>query len=184
RAARRAGAGGEVGAVAEHDAGAVHDPRPADHLHPGLAARVDRDHRDLHADLHPALAALRHRPAVLWAARGAESANGLPVPAGGDGGVLPERRLAAARHAQPDIRGHDAVHGYPGDCRGVAVPVPGDRPVAAPGVVRSLRSSLDGKGNLKPKILVTRATFEDVIAELRERFEVEDNQKDATPLFS
>ena len=34
-----------------HDAGAVH------HLHPRLAARVDRDHRHLHADLHSAAAA-------------------------------------------------------------------------------------------------------------------------------
>jgi lactate dehydrogenase-like 2-hydroxyacid dehydrogenase len=34
---------------------------------------------------------------------------------------------------------------------------------------------------VKPKILVTRATFDDVIAKLRERFDVEDNQKDDTP---
>jgi gluconate 2-dehydrogenase len=34
---------------------------------------------------------------------------------------------------------------------------------------------------VKPKILVTRATFDDVIDKLRERFEVEDNQKDDTP---
>ena len=34
---------------------------------------------------------------------------------------------------------------------------------------------------MKPKILVTRATFQDVIDKLRERFEVEDNQKDDSP---
>jgi gluconate 2-dehydrogenase len=34
---------------------------------------------------------------------------------------------------------------------------------------------------VKPKILVTRATFDDVIAQLRTRFEVEENQKDDTP---
>ncbi len=34
---------------------------------------------------------------------------------------------------------------------------------------------------MKPKILVTRATFDEVIEKLRERFEVEDNQKDDTP---
>ena len=34
---------------------------------------------------------------------------------------------------------------------------------------------------MKPRILVTRATFDDVIAKLRERFEVEDNQKDDAP---
>src|SRR5213594_4528803 len=35
---------------------------------------------------------------------------------------------------------------------------------------------------MKPKILVTRATFDEVIDKLRERFDVEDNQKDDTPL--
>jgi gluconate 2-dehydrogenase len=34
---------------------------------------------------------------------------------------------------------------------------------------------------VKPKILVTRATFGEIIEKLRERFEVEDNQKDDTP---
>ena len=34
---------------------------------------------------------------------------------------------------------------------------------------------------MKPRILVTRATFDDVIDKVRERFEVEDNQKDDTP---
>jgi len=34
---------------------------------------------------------------------------------------------------------------------------------------------------VKPRILVTRATFDDVIAKLRARFEVEDNQKDDAP---
>ena len=36
---------------------------------------------------------------------------------------------------------------------------------------------------MKPKILVTRATFGDVVDRLRERFEVEDNQEDDTPLL-
>ena len=35
---------------------------------------------------------------------------------------------------------------------------------------------------MKPKILLTRATFGDVVDRLRERFEVEDNQEDDTPL--
>jgi lactate dehydrogenase-like 2-hydroxyacid dehydrogenase len=34
---------------------------------------------------------------------------------------------------------------------------------------------------VKPRILVTRATFDEVLAQLRERFEVEDNQNDDTP---
>ena len=35
---------------------------------------------------------------------------------------------------------------------------------------------------MKPKILVTRATFGEIIDKLRERFEVDDNQKDDRPL--
>ena len=46
----------QLGAVAGPDAAAVHDPGAGHHLHPRLAARVDRDHRHLHADLHPAAA--------------------------------------------------------------------------------------------------------------------------------
>jgi lactate dehydrogenase-like 2-hydroxyacid dehydrogenase len=34
---------------------------------------------------------------------------------------------------------------------------------------------------VKPRILVTRATFDDVVEKLRERFDVEDNQKDDAP---
>ena len=34
---------------------------------------------------------------------------------------------------------------------------------------------------MKPRILVTRATFSEIIEQLRERFDVEDNQKDDTP---
>ena len=41
-------------------------------------------------------------------------ADRVPLAAGGDGGVLPEGRVAAARDPQPDLRGHDAVHGDPG----------------------------------------------------------------------
>jgi TRAP-type mannitol/chloroaromatic compound transport system permease large subunit len=52
RIAGRAGTGGEVGAVDGPDADPVHDPRPVHHLHPRLAAGMDRDHRHLHADLH------------------------------------------------------------------------------------------------------------------------------------
>ena len=41
----RSGAAGELGAFPQSDAGPVHDPVAGDHLHPGLAAGVDRDHR-------------------------------------------------------------------------------------------------------------------------------------------
>ena len=43
-----------------------------------------------------------------------------------------------------------------------------------------MRTGLSGD-KVKLKILVTRATFDDVIEALRERFDVEDNQKDDTP---
>ena len=52
----------------------------------------------------PLLPHFQHRPAVLRAAGGAEPADGVPVAAGGDGGVLPERRGAAACDAEPDLR--------------------------------------------------------------------------------
>ena len=42
-------------------------------------------------------------------------------PAGGDGGVLPERSEPAARDAQPDLPGDDAVHGDPGHRHRAAV---------------------------------------------------------------
>src|SRR5215813_6423552 len=106
----RAGAGRAVGAVAEHDADPVHDPVTGDHLRPRLAARVDRDHRELRADLPAAAAALQHRPDPVGHDRVREPASGVPVAAGGDVGVLSQGRVAAARHAQPDIRRHDAVH--------------------------------------------------------------------------
>ncbi len=58
--ARRTGAGRAMGAVDGPDASAVHAARPGDHLHSRLAARMDRDHRHLHADLHPAARPLQH----------------------------------------------------------------------------------------------------------------------------
>ena len=114
RAAGRAGGHREVGAVARHDAPAVHDPGAVHHLPAGVAARVDGDHHHLHADLHPAAPALQHRSAVLRVAGRAQPADGVPLAAGGNGGVLPQGRVAPARDAQRDLRGHDAVHGDPG----------------------------------------------------------------------
>jgi hypothetical protein len=60
-----AGTGGAVGAVHEPQHDAVPGPVAGDHLHPGMAARVDRDHRDLHADLRAAAGQLRRRSPVL-----------------------------------------------------------------------------------------------------------------------
>ena len=54
RAARRPGADRALGAEHEPLAARVPDHRAADHLPARLAARVDRDHRDLLPDLHPA----------------------------------------------------------------------------------------------------------------------------------
>ena len=51
-----------VGAVAEPDAAAVHDPVTGDHLHSRMAARMDGDHHHVRADLPAAAQAFRHRP--------------------------------------------------------------------------------------------------------------------------
>jgi TRAP-type mannitol/chloroaromatic compound transport system permease large subunit len=111
RAARRPGNRRALGALARPDTRAVHAPRPGHHLPPGMAARVDGDHRDLHADLHSAARQVQHRPALLRLARGAEPADGVPLSAGRDGRVLPEGRSAAARDAERDLPRDDAVHG-------------------------------------------------------------------------
>ena len=79
----------------------------------------------------PLLAQVQHRSAVLRPAGRAQPADGVPVAAGGDGGVLSEGRVAAARHAEPDLRRHDAVHGDPGRRAGAAVHLSRDRAVAA-----------------------------------------------------
>jgi len=47
-----------------------------------------------------------------------------PVAAGRDGRLLPEGGGAAARDAEPDLRGHDPVHDDPGAGARAAVPVP------------------------------------------------------------
>ena len=107
---RRPGAAGKLGAVAQHDAGPVHDPVAGDHLHPGLAAGMDRDHRDLRADLPADAEALQHRPDPVGRAGVREPAGRLPVAAGGDVGVLSEGRRAETRHAEPDLLRHDALH--------------------------------------------------------------------------
>ena len=70
RAARRPGDHRALGAVARPDHAAVHAAQPVHHLHPGLAAGVDRDHRHLHADLHsaaaPSSASTRCSSACWW----------------------------------------------------------------------------------------------------------------------
>ena len=71
-----------------------------DHLHARLAARMDRDHRHLHADLPAAAGAFRHRPAVLRHPGRAQPADGVPVAADGDVGLLPQGHRAAARAAR------------------------------------------------------------------------------------
>ena len=130
----------QLGAVAEPVAGAVHDPVAGDHLRAGLAAGMDRDHRDLRADLPAAAAALQDRSDPLGRAGVRQPAGGLPVAAGGDVGVLPEGRVAAARHAEPDLRRHDAVHADRDHLHGVHVHLAGHDAVAAEVSVRRLRA--------------------------------------------
>jgi TRAP-type mannitol/chloroaromatic compound transport system permease large subunit len=138
-----AGAARELGAVDESHADAVHDPVAGDHLHPRLAAGMDRDHRDLRADLPADAQALRHRPDPVGRAGVRESAGGVPVAAGGDVGVLSERRRAEACHAQPDLRGHDAVHADRDRLHGADVSVAGHDAVAAELSVRELTQKRD-----------------------------------------
>jgi hypothetical protein len=75
-----------------------------------MAARMDRDHRHLRADLPAAAEALQHRSDPVGHARFRELAGRVPLPAGRHVGLLSQGRLAAPRHAQPDIRRHDAIH--------------------------------------------------------------------------
>ena len=94
RLSRRPRADRELRAGDEPVAARLHDPRPGHHLHPGLAAGVDRDHRHLHADLPAAAEALQHRSAVLRPAGRAQHPDVVPVPAGGDGALLSQGRGA------------------------------------------------------------------------------------------
>ena len=110
RHSRRSGAAGELGALAQHDAGAVHDPVAGDHLRAGLAAGMDRDHHHLRADLPADAQAFRHRSDPVGHAGVREPAGRVPVAAGRDVGVLPQGRRAEARHAEPDLCRHDALH--------------------------------------------------------------------------
>ena len=99
---------------------------------------MDGDHHHLHANLPAAAAALSHRPAVFRPAGGAESADRVPVAAGGDGGLLPQGRVAAACDPECDFRRHDALHGDPAHRPGAAVRVSADWPLAAKCRVRAL----------------------------------------------
>src|SRR5947208_10002880 len=100
-----------MGAFAQHVARDVHAFVAGDHLRARLAAGMDRDHHHLRADLLADAQALQYRPDPVGDAGVRELAGGVPVAAGRDVGVLPQGRLAAARHAQPDFRRHDALHG-------------------------------------------------------------------------
>jgi tripartite ATP-independent transporter DctM subunit len=120
-----------VGAVAQPEPDAVPSALAGDHLCAGLAAGVDRDHRNLHADLPAAHRTLRYRSAVLRAARRPEFTDRVPLAAGGDVRVLPEGRGAPARNAEPDLRRDDALHGDSDLCHGAALYLAADRPVAA-----------------------------------------------------
>jgi hypothetical protein len=120
-----------MGAGHGPDACAVHDPGASGHLLAGMAFGVDRDHRDFHADLHPLVAPLRHRPTVLRPVGGPEPADRIPEPTCGHGSVLPEGCESTPRHAEPDLCGHVAFHGDPGFCDRAALHVPGHRHVVA-----------------------------------------------------
>src|SRR5439155_317527 len=112
RVARGPGSDRAVGALDEPLAAGLPADGAGDHLPARLAARVDRDHRDLLPDLHSLADPLQRRPDPLRHDGRRESSGRLPVAAGRDVGVLPEGRFAEARDPEPDLRGHDAVHGH------------------------------------------------------------------------
>jgi TRAP-type mannitol/chloroaromatic compound transport system permease large subunit len=109
---RRSGAARAMGARAQHDADPVHDPVDGDHLRARMAAGMDRDHRDLRADLPAHAETLQHRSDPVGHAGLRELAGGVPVTARGDVGLLSEGCRAQARHAEPDFLRHDALHDH------------------------------------------------------------------------
>ena len=107
------------------------DHGPAHHLPARLAARMERDHHHLRADLPADAGALRHRPPVLRHPGGAQPPDLVPDPADGHGRLLSQGRRASPHPAHRDLQGGAAVP-VDGDPRhGAAVRVPADRAVAA-----------------------------------------------------
>jgi TRAP-type mannitol/chloroaromatic compound transport system permease large subunit len=98
------------GVVPPANPSAVHDRVAGDHLPPWLAARVDRDYRDLRADLPAHAKALQHRSGAVGRSGFRQSTGGIPVAAGSDGGVLSEGCCSAACEPEPDILRHDALY--------------------------------------------------------------------------
>ena len=87
----------------------------------------------------PLLEALQHRPDPVGRAGVREPAGGVPLAAGRDVGVLSQGRRAEARHAEPDLRRHDALHADRDRLHGLHVPVARPDAVAAELSVRRLR---------------------------------------------
>jgi len=125
------GAARGLGAGTRHVADLVHAAVAGDHLRARLAARVDRDHHHLRADLSADAQALQYRPDPVGYAGVREPAGGVPVAAGGDVGVLPQGCRAQACHAQPDFRRHDALHDHRDHMHGHHVFLAGHDVVAA-----------------------------------------------------
>ena len=100
RLSRRAGGHRQFRHRARPHAAAVPASRAGHHLPARLAARMDGDHHHLHPDLPAAAGALRDRSALLRHPGRAQSADGVPVAADGDVGLLSEGHLAARGAAQ------------------------------------------------------------------------------------
>src|ERR1700712_871560 len=71
---------------------------------------MDRDHRDLCADLPADAEAFRNRSDSLGRAGVRQSSGRLPIAAGGHVGVLSQGRRAPACDVEPDLLRHDAVY--------------------------------------------------------------------------
>ena len=138
---------------------------PGHHLRARLAAGMDRDHRDLRADLPAIAQALQHRPDSVGHAGVREPAGSVPVAAGRHVRVLSEGGGAKARHPQPDLRRHDALHADRYSVHGIHVCLARDDALAAEFPVwggvgrRQRRKCLAGYSRL-PSTLVSSGNWE------------------------
>src|SRR6185312_5187268 len=131
---------GERGASQHND---FPRPRPARHLRPRLAARLDRDHRRFRAALPAAAQDLQHRSAGVRHTGCAQHPDLVQHPADGDGGELSQGRGACACDARPDsfrraaLRADGVRHHGAGRC------IPRHCAVAARRAIRKLMADDD-----------------------------------------
>ena len=160
RAARRPGADRALGAEHEPLADGVPVHGADDYLPARLAARVDRDHHHLLPNLHPVAGPLSNRPDTVRYHGGGQSPGGISVAARRDVRVLSQGRGAEARHAQSNLRRHDALHGHCMHMPRLHVHLAGHDAVAAGVSVRQLTITRSSKRSSRPKRFKRLELFE------------------------